>query len=114
MRSAFRAAVIVCGISTALAPSALAAPQVAVTRFPRGIMQPVNGAQEHDDFVIANSGPDAANVTVIGTRQFFNVSPSQFVLDPRTSRTITIQPVVTAGGLYARAGNGLVAGGKGT
>jgi hypothetical protein len=110
MRTALRVAVILCGGFIALAASA--ASRVAVTRFPRGIMQPVNGAQEHDDFVIANSGPDAANVTVIGTRQFFNVSPSQFVLDPGTSRTITIQPVVTAGGLYDGAVNVFVAGVK--
>src|SRR5882724_3428297 len=108
MRSAIPAVLLV----AALTPSALAAPQVAVTRFPRGIMQPINGAAEKDDFVIANSGPDAANVTVVGTKQFFTVSPSQFVLDPRTSRTITIQPVVQQGGLYDGAVNVFVAGVK--
>src|SRR5256714_9152913 len=96
MRSAIPAVLFV----VALAPPALPARRVPVPRFPRGIMQPVNAAAEKDDFVVANSGPDVANVTVSATKQFFTVSPQQFVLDPRTSRTITIQPVVTAGGLY--------------
>lgn len=97
-------------VLAALATSALAAPQVIVSRFPRGIMQPVNAATEKDDFVVANGGPDQASVTLVPTKQFFTVSPQQFLLDPRTTRTITITPVVTAGGLYDGAINLFVSG----
>src|SRR5437016_6519955 len=91
-------------------PAIFAAPQVAITRFPHGIMPPVGGATEHDDFDLANSGPDPASVTVQGTKTFFTVSPAQFVLDPGAKRTITILPAVTAGGLYDGAADIFIAG----
>ncbi|MEK6372103.1 MAG: hypothetical protein AABO58_05355 [Acidobacteriota bacterium] len=93
-----RLAVLLC-LSIALAASA-AGPEIAITRFPQGIMQPVGSPAESDDFVLANVGTDPASVTVSRSSTFFTVSPSQFVLEPGASRTVIIQPAVQQGGLY--------------
>ena len=111
MRRAFRVAVAVGGIFIALVPSlARADVQVAIARSPRGIMQPVGGPTETDDFVVANSGSDPATIRIVPSKTFFTLSPSSFVLEPGTSRTVTIQPLVQQGGLYDGSASIFVAG----
>jgi len=93
-----RLAVPLC-LSIAIAASA-AGPEIAITRFPSGIMQPVNTPAETDTFVLANVGDAAGSVTVSRSHTFFTVTPAQFILDPGASRTVTIQPAVQQSGLY--------------
>ena len=93
-----RLAVPLC-LSIAMAASA-AGPEIAIARFPSGIMQPVSSPAETDDFVLANVGDAAASVTINRSHTFFTVTPTQFILNPGATRTVTIQPAVQAGGLY--------------
>jgi hypothetical protein len=80
--------------------AAAAGPEIAITRFPQGIMQPIGSPAESDDFVLANVGDAVASITVNRSHTFFTVSPAQFLLDPGASRTVSIVPAVQAGGLY--------------
>ncbi|HUP49827.1 MAG TPA: hypothetical protein VNA04_13660 [Thermoanaerobaculia bacterium] len=93
-----------------IVPATISA-QVAVTRSPGGIMQ-VSGDSKTDSFVVANGGEAAVSVTVTGSAAFFTVTPSSFVLAPRSSQTVTIRPEVTGPGLYDGTATVSVPGGQ--
>ena len=78
-RSASRAAVTLFLSLAALlaALPAAAVPQVAIGRFPRGIMQPVGGVPETDTFTVANVGAEVATIRIVGIVQAFRSSGSR-------------------------------------
>jgi hypothetical protein len=77
------------------------AAQVAVVRGPNGMMRAIGGPPEPDSFTLGNAGTVSVNVTLSQSGNFFTASPSSFTLDPRTTRTVTMTPTVTAGGFYS-------------
>lgn len=85
-------------ISILVAASAMALPQVALTRSTQGLTQLQGGNASSEDFVLTNVGDEVATVSVSPRGNFFTVSPTSFVMQPGTSRNVTVRSTTQQGG----------------
>src|SRR5215210_7760392 len=97
--------VVAVSFSILAATSAMAVPQVALTRSTQGLTQVQGGNNSSEDFILTNVGDEVANITVSPRGNFFTVSPTSFVMQPGTARNVTVRSATQQGGFMTGSVN---------
>jgi len=75
-------------------------PRIVFSKIPQGLVQRTGTGGATDTIEFANVGTIEADVSITIVGGFFTVSPTSFVISPRTKQTLTITAVPQPAGFY--------------